>query len=381
MQEKTIRIGIIGAGMIGKEHLRNYEKISGVEVVALCDTNEAELASVAQQFHIKDTCADFKQLLKRPDIDAVDVCLHVNFHAPVTIAALNAGKHVYCEKPLAGSYRDGKAMLDAAQANGRMLHIQLRFLYREDCRIAKRVIDSGALGEIYHMQTSELRRRGRPFVDTSGSPAFVRQETAGGGALIDIGIYNIARILYLAGSPAVERVSGQVYQKLAMDEAKRQSSGFDVEETGVGLVHFANHTTLSVFDSWAAHLHKPAHNCILGSQGGLLLSPMHPETKDHTQIEPMQLFTDLAGLETNTTFCEDTIGRGWRIGNPDNWMYASSQEHWVAALMGKTELMPTAQLALDTLLIQEGIYRSARLGREVTAEEIVKASVSTAIQL
>ncbi len=381
MADRPIRIGIIGAGMIAREHLYNYSQLPGVEAAALCDVDEAALARTAAEFGVTDTCTDFRRLLERDDIDAVDVCLHANLHAPAAIAALEAGKHVYCEKPLAGSWRDGKAMLDAAHAAGKLLHIQLRFLYRPDCRMAKQVVDSGALGEIYHLRTFELRRRGRPFVDTLGSPAFVRRRTAGGGALFDIGVYNISRILYLAGRPQVERISGQVYQSLPMDGERRAQSGFDVEETGVGLVHLKGGATLDIFDSWAAHLHKPAHNCILGSQGGLLLSPMHPETLDHTPIEPMQYFSTVVGLETNTTFCEDTIQRRWARTGPEDWWYASSQGNWAAALQGKAELLPTAELALDTLLIQEGIYLSAALGREVGVDEVKAQSQSTMLRL
>jgi predicted dehydrogenase len=96
-----IRIGIIGIGQIGKHHLETYQKVPGARVVALADINAPELARVAAAHGIKDTYADFRKLLAREDIQAVDVCLHNNLHMPVTKAALEAGKHVYCEKPMA----------------------------------------------------------------------------------------------------------------------------------------------------------------------------------------------------------------------------------------------------------------------------------------
>ena len=109
MSDRTIRIGIIGIGQIGKAHLENYSKIPGVEIVAASDVNPAELKSVADRFGIPHQHADFRELLRRDDVEAVDVCLHNNLHAPVTIAALAAGKHVYCEKPMAGAHVDAKA--------------------------------------------------------------------------------------------------------------------------------------------------------------------------------------------------------------------------------------------------------------------------------
>ena len=372
-----IRIGIIGTGMISREHVANYAKLPQAKVVAICDQNEQALECASKEFGVTDTYTDYHALLQRDDIDAVDVCLHAGLHARVTIDALRAGKHVYCEKPLAGTYSDGAAMLRAAEETGKKLHIQLRFLYRNDMRIAKKVINSGVLGDIYHLRTFELRRRGRPYIDMFGSPAFVRKKTAAGGAMMDIGIYNLSNMLYLMDCPKIQRISGQVYQKLAMDEARRSASGYDVEETGVGLVHFEGGLTMDLFDSWAAHLDKPAASCILGSKGGLRLSPMHPESSDHSKIDPMMLFSDVAGIPANTVFCEDTVARNCATKDPDDWIYSSSQGHWIGALLGKTELIPTAQIALQTALIQEGIYLSAERSREVTAEEVISHSVLT----
>ena len=374
---QEIRIGIIGTGIISREHVANYAKIPNAKIVALCDLNEQSVAKASEEFGVADTYTDYHELLKRDDIDAVDICLHAGLHARVSIDALRARKHVYCEKPLAGTYRDGEAMLKAAKETGKKLHVQLRYLYRNDMRIAKQVVDSGILGDIYHLRTFELRRRGRPYIDMYGSPAFVRKKTAAGGAMMDLGIYNLSNMLYLMDCPEVQRISGQVYQKLAMDEHRAETSGYDVEETGVGLVHFAGGLTMDLFDSWAVHLDKPAASCILGSQGGLRLSPMHPETRDHSSIEPMMLFQDVAGIPANTVLCEDTAAWNRETRDPEDWIHSSSQGHWIGALLGKTELIPTAKIALQTSLIQEGIYLSAAENREVTADEIKNRSALT----
>src|SRR5687768_5022202 len=109
---EKIRLGIIGVGQIGKRHVEEYSsKVEGADIVAIADVNEAEARRVAAQYNVPNVYTDFRQLLARDDIQSVDVCLHNNFHMPVTVAALEAGKNVYCEKPMAGAYRDAEKML------------------------------------------------------------------------------------------------------------------------------------------------------------------------------------------------------------------------------------------------------------------------------
>ena len=158
---EPMRIGFVGVGQIGKSHLETYQTIPGATVVALADVNEAEGRRVAEKYGIPRVYTDFRELLRCDDIDAVDVCLHNNLHMPVTVAALEAGKHVYCEKPMAGAYRDAQAMLDAARATGKMLSIQLSTLYSNETKAARLLIDEGKLGTLYHARSTGFRRRGR----------------------------------------------------------------------------------------------------------------------------------------------------------------------------------------------------------------------------
>jgi len=373
---EKIRVGIIGVGLIGKQHLENYERIDGVDVIAAADIDEAELNRVAERFGIPHTYTDFRQLLARDDIDAVDVCLHNNFHAPVTIEALRAGKHVYCEKPIAGSYADGKSMLDAAKECGRKLHIQLSFLYSKETKAAKALIDAGQLGKIFHVRSTGYRRRGRPYVDGYGTPYFTRKETAGGGALFDMGVYRISQLLYLLGNPEVTTITGKTYQEMDIDERRRQISRFDVEELGVGFVRFAGGLTMDIIESWAVHLNAFEGSSIIGSQGGIRL-PGYADGR----LTPLTYHTNLCDMEMDSTFNLDAMDYRWRNLRDNMDAYDSSQHHWIAALQGRVELLPTADIALRTMLISEGIYLSDRLGREVTADEVVSMSVSQAVPL
>ena len=189
---RPIRMGLIGAGQRGQMHLEEYQQIAGAEIVAIADINETLAQRVAAQFKIPDVYTDYHDLLQRDDIEAVDICLHNNLHRPAAVAAMEAGKHVLCEKPMAGSYADAKIMYDTAQRLGRKLAIQLFTLFKPETRAAKLLIDEGYLGELYHARSTGFRRRGRPYVDGYGTATFVQKQHAAGGALYDMGVYHIA---------------------------------------------------------------------------------------------------------------------------------------------------------------------------------------------
>lgn len=365
MAEK-IRIGMIGVGQIGKRHIETYQKIAGAELVAVADINGAEAQRVAEEANIPHVYTDFRQLLARDDIEAVDVCLHNNFHMPVTVAALEAGKHVYCEKPMAGAYRDALTMWEAAQATGRLLSIQLLLLFQNNTKAAKALIEAGQLGRIYHARSTGFRRRGRPFVDGYGSPTFVQKRNSAGGAMYDMGVYHISQLLYLLANPQVLRISGQTYQETAMDVRRQASSGYDVEELGLGLVRFEDGLTMDIIEAWAVHMNSFEGSSLFGSEGGI-------------RLEPFGFYRSMGDLDVDAT--TNLTGFSWRLHNVQEGgeAYDGPQEHWIAALQGRVPLLPTAEIALNTMLISEGIYLSGQLGREVTADEVLAESVSTAV--
>jgi predicted dehydrogenase len=366
--EKKVRIGVIGVGQIGKHHLNSYSKIEAAEVVAIADIDEAEADRVSKVFDIPNVYTDFRDLLARDDIEAVDVCLHNNYHMPFTVAALEAGKHVYCEKPMAGAYVDAAKMYHTAQELGLKLSIQLNTLYRKETKAAKWLIDNDYLGRLYHARSTGFRRRGRPYVDGYGSPAFVQKRNSGGGAMYDMGVYHIACMLYLLGNPEVLRVSGKTYQEVEMDAARRESSGFNVDELGLGFVRLQDGITLDIIEAWSIMLDGLDGSCVVGAKGGV-------------RLDPFGYFCSVGDLDLNGTANLD--GFMFRVHNVRGVgdEYDSAQHHWVAALQGRVELLPTAELALNTMLISEGIYLSEKLGREVTAKEVRESSVSTAVKL
>jgi predicted dehydrogenase len=196
----------------------------------------------------------------------------------------------------------------------------------------------------------------------------VNKEISGGGALYDMGVYHISQLLFLLGVPKPQRFSGQVYQETPIDAKRRESSGYCVEELGLGLVRFEGGLTMDIIESWAIHMNPFDGSYIAGSEGGV-------------RLEPLAYYSNIEDIEANTTF--DAEHSDWRFHQLDKTLvaYDSSQEHWAAVLQGKVPLLPTAQIALQTMLISEGIYLSSKLGREVGVEEVLSAAKSTALTI
>jgi len=366
---KKVKIGIIGVGQIGKKHIENYKFIPDAEIVAVCDINKEEAKKACEIYNIPKYYTDFRELLKREDIEAVDVCLHNNLHMPVTVEALNAGKHVYCEKPMAGSYKDALIMYETAKKAEKFLSIQLGTLFTKETRVAKILIDKGYLGKIYYGRSTGYRRLGRPFVDGYGSKFFVQKDVSAGGALYDMGVYHIANLLYLMGNPEVIRISGKIYQEVEINERRRKISNYNVEELGIGLVKFEKNIVMEIVEAWAIHLDSFESSYIVGNKGGI-------------RLNPLKYFTNIEGdIPMDATFNLDIADYRWHNVYEYGDVYDSPQHHWIASLQGRVELLPTAEIALNTMLISEGIYLSDKLGREVTVEEVKENSKSTALKI
>jgi len=372
---KEIRIGIIGTGIIAHTHAQEYQKLPGVTVIAACDLIQSKLDAFCHKYGIENKYADYREMLARDDLDAVDVCVHNNLHMPLTLKVLQSGRHCYCEKPMAGTYADAKTMLETAKGLGLHLHVQLASLYTPQAHAAEQIINDGRLGKIYHARSYGYRRRGRPFVDGYGEKEFDSKYWAAGGTLYDTGVYHISLLLYLLGNPKVERVSGQVYQELAMDEARRKESGYDVEELGCGFVRFKGGLTMDILESWAFHGRPFPPLSIAGSEGGLSIWPEGRQEGSaleyHNEMSgyPMTASADLGAEQYRT-----------RQLHPELAMYDGSQALWAAMLRGETDRPRTAEIALNAMLISEAIYESAARGEEVSAEEIIAGARSSAIK-
>lgn len=382
---ENLKIGLVGVGQIGNSHLNKYQSIPSADIVAVADIDEEKRKAVSKKFDIGSVYADYRDLLKDSEVEAVDVCLHNNLHAPVVIDALQAGKDVFCEKPMAGSYQDATEMYDVAGSTGNELDVQNNQLYAKEARVAKKLIDDGKLGDLYYgkvasFQGAGCRRRAIPYIDGYGSPNFVQKERSGGGALYDLATYTIGQVMYLMGVPDVERITGKTFQnarELHEDgdniyKRRIEETGYDVEDVGFGFVELEDGKVISLTSSWHIYLDSGG-NAVVGTKGGVVL-------------EPFKYYTTISDVEADVSMNLDEYERRQHLLRDETDLLhedlaSEPLYHWVESLNGNEKRIPTDEIALKTMMIMEGIYLSEELGREVTAEEVREKSESTAVDL
>ncbi|MCL4509377.1 MAG: Gfo/Idh/MocA family oxidoreductase, partial [Chloroflexi bacterium] len=206
---ETIGVGVIGVGTIAEmNHLPGYQRQSDVRIVAVADINGERAKTVAAKFGAPHAYTDYRELLANPEIQAVSVCTPNFQHAPVSIDALKAGKHVLSEKPPALSTAEAREVKATAEAARRTYMVCLNHRFRPEVQLLKRYVEAGEFGEIYLAKTSMLRRRGSP------GGWFAQKKLSGGGALIDIGVHMLDVARYVLGNPKPTQVLGITRQKI-----------------------------------------------------------------------------------------------------------------------------------------------------------------------
>ena len=205
----TIRVGMIGAGAIADDHCNNINKYDGAEVVAVADLSRKRRKDLQTKHGIPNGYAKWEKIIADADCDAVAIALPNALHAPVSIAALNAGKHVLLDKPFALSYAEGKKVVATAKRKKKVLMLGMNQRYRQDAQMIKAIVDRGELGNIYHAKAYWYRRNGAPKFGTW----FVNKKMSGGGCMLDIGVHYLDLALHLMGNWDPVSVSGQVYGK------------------------------------------------------------------------------------------------------------------------------------------------------------------------
>jgi len=363
----AIKVGFIGCGFIAfQKHFPGMAQEKDVEMAAFCDIVVERAEKGAKEFGAPDAkvYTNYKDILADPSIDAVHILTPNASHMEMTIAALEAGKHVMCEKPMAATAADAKKMLEARDRTGKLLTIGYQYRHYNENIIAKNVIDEGYLGDIYYAEASYIRRRGVP---TWG--VFTDKAQQGGGALIDIATHVLDLALFMMNNYEVDHVVGTSFEKLGklLDPKDQGQMGganglpdpwdnktFEVEDFAVGYVKMKNGAVIHLKSSWALNMiTNPAQILLCGTKGGL-------DTTD----ERVRL-NHVLGSRQTISMVGDKIAPfipGFSSGEAPPSMEA---QIWVKAIKGEGELFVTADQAFIVTRILDAIYESSRTGKAV----------------
>ncbi len=352
---EKIKVAVIGTGSISNEHIGAYLKNPDVELYAFCDINPVQLQKMAEKYGVKRTFTDVHEMLKLKEIDAVSVCTWNSAHAPCAIAALNAGKHVLCEKPMATSAEEARAMKEAAEKNGKLLMIGFVRRYGNDCRVLKDFIASDYFGDFYYAKATYLRRNGNPggwFGDKSRSA---------GGPLIDLGVHVIDLTRYLMGNPKPVSVYGATFQKLLNRPNIKSQKDYtsvsssekdicDVEDLASAMIRYDNGAVLSIEASFSLNIKKDEGKIeLFGTKGGAKLDP---ELEMYTEIN--DYLADVS-LDYPTALSFDGL-------------FANEINHYISCIKDGVSCKSPAEDGIAIMEILDAVYESARTGHEVILE-------------
>lgn len=348
-----LKIGVIGAGSISQFHLGGYKAHPDTEIYAVCDLNEERARKKAEEFGAAKVFTDYRDLLALPEIDAVSICTWNNSHAEISIAALDAGKHVLVEKPLCKTVEEALRVEEAVRKSGKILQVGFVRRYAENTRILKKFIDASDLGEIYYAKASCLRRLGNP------GGWFADVERSGGGPLIDLGVHVIDICWYLMGKPKVVSVTGNTYNRLGnrsnvehlsfYQAADYDASKNTVEDMANALIRFDNGASLMVDVSFTLHAQKDELSVKLyGDKGGAELEPeLSIVTEKHNTILNLEPQID------NKSF--DFVGA-----------FNNEMATFAESIRGSKTTLSPVEDGVEIMKILCAIYESAETGKEIT---------------
>ncbi len=250
-----LKVGLIGTGGIAEQvHIPGWKKINGAEIVAVADVNEAAARRIAEKEGISQVFTDFEELLKKAEVDVVDICTPNRFHVPAAMAALESERHVLCEKPLAVSAAEVVALGTLADRKGLKLMTAQHCRYSSSMQAIKQWAAGGSLGEVYHARVRATRRAFLP-----PRAGFIDKSLSGGGPCMDIGVHALDACLWVMDFPKPVRVSGTMKTNFAKGTKIPGRWGewdreiYNVEDFSAGFVHFDNGATLTLEASWLGH--------------------------------------------------------------------------------------------------------------------------------
>ena len=362
---EPLRAGVVGLGYAGEQHLKNFVRVPGVEPMALAGLEEVRLGELGGRYGVRDLYTSWEELVARDDLDIVSIGAPNHLHAPIAIAALEGGRHVLCEKPLARNSVEAERIVSVAREADRAVHIAFTQRERGDVQALKRHVEEGNLGRIYHAKATWMRRNGIPGM----GGWFTSKELAGGGPLIDLGVHMVDMAIYLMGEPEVESVSCATYAELGpRGRGRWQGKGlmkgdepYEVEDLATAFIRFSGGATLNLEAGWAVYRESSDDFgvTLYGTDGGAEM-----KVKNYGTSDTVRIYTDVAGVPAVVT-PEIQPREG----------HLAVVRRFVETIRGGDWAGQHGEDGLDRARIIDACYASALQNREVSLREVAEEAV------
>lgn len=275
-----MKVAIIGCGTIANSaHIPSYMNNPEAEIKYFCDIKPEKAQAAVEKYGCGQAVTDYHEVLADPEIEAVSVCTPNNVHAEISIAAMRAGKDVLCEKPAARTYAEALEMLKVQRETGRILNIGVVNRFNDSVNRIKRYIDSGKLGDVFHVYVSFRACRSIPGL----GGAFTTKAIAGGGVLIDWGVHYLDIVMYCCGDPKPRSVTGEAFCKLGKDmkdyvyasmwaeDTKNLEGTYDVDDSITGMIRTEG-PVITFNGAWAQNIgESETYIDFMGDKGGIRL--------------------------------------------------------------------------------------------------------------
>lgn len=342
-----IQLGVVGLGWPGQSHAKAVANIPHAQLAACADTNEERRNEFAKTFSIPRPYSTLDEMLADSELDAILVCLPNQLHFPASLAALEAGKHVLCEKPPTMNAAEMRVLEEEAARRNLVYFFGRQFRFSPEMIRAKNLIDAGKLGEIYYAKAVWVRERGTP---AGIGGWFTDKSRSGGGVLIDLGVHALDGVWYLMGSPKPVSVTGKVFQNFrdAVDVPI-----FDVEDGAYGFIRFENGAVVHLETSWAANLpdRAPENNW---TSRELMDSEIYG-TLGTIQMNPFGFF-ESQGKTVIKAPTEPVVPTDSFVGQMENFL---------DAIAGKAAPINSARQAVHLMEMLDAMYKSSETSREI----------------
>lgn len=362
-----IKVGVIGCGGIANQKhfpaLKANEDLN--EIVAFCDIKVERAQKAAEEFGAPGAkvFSDYHELLKMPEIEVVHVCTPNVSHCEISVAAFEAKKHVYCEKPMAATTEDAEKMVAAWKKSGMQFTVGYQNRFRAEVQNLHEACKKGDLGDIYYAKAHAVRRRGVP---TWG--VFMDKAAQGGGPLIDIGTHALDITLWCMGNYDVESVNGSVFYKLGGLEQAIEGNLFgpwdpktyEVEDSAVGFIKMKNGATISLEASWALNIleSREASTTLCGTAAGAEIHSGMSYSKNEL----------IYNRDRNGQLMQESISP---VGGVAYFGGGSGEEgtidcrQWLEAVKNGTKPLVKPEEALTVTKILDSIYQSVKQNKEI----------------